>query len=863
MHPDARGSTLAICPALTTDIPAKLRAFVQHRARPQCGNLVSRQHAAATELEVFSLFLDFFHLREQPFGVTPDPSYLYPSQTHCEALDSLTDAILGDQGFLTLIAEPGLGKTTLLYQVLEGVRDAARAVFLFQTQCNSREFFQYLLHELGVDATGMGLVAMHNKLNEILFAEMLAGRRFVLIVDEAQNLDDSVLETIRLLSNFETAHTKLLQIVLSGQPQLGDKLAQPHLAQLLQRITLVQQLEPLTPEETAGYIRHRLKVAGHSGQEIFEPDALALIAQRSFGVPRNINKICFRSLLETYARGLDTVSSEIVELANRKLNVLTTARPAPARVPASFSSQILAQIPAQISNPPSAPASSAPADTPRLPDAPKLTYLPRTRKSFPRWSLWAGTLFVAVLLAGLALARNIPGEMMHRMRARVTASNGLPQHKATDDPTQSLAIHEAPPSIVAVKQTLAAQGTPNVTAIQAIGSDNDAQVVVLLDDSVRYESARITSPDRIYFDLYNARLSPSVSQKTVPSEKGLLKWVRAGQNTDAVVRLVLDANGAKDYSAQLLQNPYRLVIDLHAQPVLAEKRDTPVNLSKPAVAESSPQAIATRQTHFSLARELGLKINRIAIDPGHGGYDTGTVGPRGLLEKNLCLDVALRLGKLIDENIPDAEVIYTRKDDSHVPLEERTAIANNANADLFISIHANSSASREARGVETYFMSLATSRESSELAMRENALAQSSLRDLPTLIEKIARSEKVAESKLLAADIQNTLSQRLQLVSLREKDRGVKQAPFVVLTGANMPAVLSEISFVSNASDENLLFESSQRQRVAEGLYRGIAAYLDSLRSLPLKKQKLLTENRTNSSTGFATSTTDLRRNPQ
>jgi general secretion pathway protein A len=173
------------------------------------------------------MFLDFYQLREQPFGVTPDPAYLYPSRTHCEALDSLTEAIQGDHGFLALIAEPGLGKTTLMYQVLERLRDTARAAFLFQTQCNSREFFEYLLTDLGVDATGMGLVAMHSKLNEMLFTEMLAGRRFVLIVDEAQNLDDSVLETIRLLSNFETTNAKLLQIVLAGQPQLGEKLAQP------------------------------------------------------------------------------------------------------------------------------------------------------------------------------------------------------------------------------------------------------------------------------------------------------------------------------------------------------------------------------------------------------------------------------------------------------------------------------------------------------------------------------------------------------------------------------------------------------------------------------------------------------------
>src|SRR5580658_72687 len=221
---------------------------------------------SARREEAVPMFLDFYRLQQQPFGVTPDPAFLYPSRTHCEALDSLTDGILGGRGFLAMIAEPGMGKTTLLYQVLEGLRGTARAAFLFQTQCNAREFFQYLLSELGVDSTGMGLVAMHNKLNEILFAEMLAGKRFVLIVDEAQNLDDSVLETIRLLSNFETSNTKLLQIVLAGQPQLGEKLGQKQLAQLLQRITVVKHLEALSAEETAGYIKHRLKVAGHSGE---------------------------------------------------------------------------------------------------------------------------------------------------------------------------------------------------------------------------------------------------------------------------------------------------------------------------------------------------------------------------------------------------------------------------------------------------------------------------------------------------------------------------------------------------------------------------------------------------------------------
>ena len=223
--------------------------------------------------------------------------------------------------------------------------------------------------------------------------------------------------------------------------------------------------------------------------------------------------------------------------------------------------------------------------------------------------------------------------------------------------------------------------------------------------------------------------------------------------------------------------------------------------------------------------------------------------------------MALRLGQRIEENIPGAEVFYTRKDDRHVSLEDRTALANRAHADLFISIHANSSHNRAARGVETYSLSLATSQDSAELAMRENAFAQSSLHDLPELIKKIAGNEKIAESKQLAVDVQNALSRSLELAGRSEMNRGVKQAPFIVLTGADMPAVLAEISFASNASDESLLLESSQRQRIAEGLYRGIAAYLDSLRSLRDNKQKLVSENGVSTSWGFATSRAAIERN--
>jgi len=278
-----------------------------------------------------------------------------------------------------------------------------------------------------------------------------------------------------------------------------------------------------------------------------------------------------------------------------------------------------------------------------------------------------------------------------------------------------------------------------------------------------------------------------------------------------------------------------------AQPVSAKPKP---NASKAAALQPPTEPKPNRDGQRSLTRALGLKISRIVIDPGHGGHDTGTIGSHGLMEKDLCLDVALRLGRLIEDKLPGAEVVYTRKDDTFIPLEQRTALANDVKADLFISIHANSSHNQTARGVETYYLNFATSEESMEVATRENALSQTSLHDLQDIIKKIARNEKIEESKELASEIQDSLTHRLQTVSQSQKNRGVKKAPFVVLIGANMPSVLSEISFISNPNDEKLLRKGDQRQRVADGLYHGIAAYLDNLNSLSYdKSSKLISDN--------------------
>src|SRR5438874_897902 len=252
---------------------------------------------------------------------------------------------------------------------------------------------------------------------------------------------------------------------------------------------------------------------------------------------------------------------------------------------------------------------------------------------------------------------------------------------------------------------------------------------------------------------------------------------------------------------------------------------------KPSAADEKPDLVRpasvpqpTRDGQATLTRTLGLKIGRIVIDPGHGGHDTGTIGPTGLMEKDLCLDVALRLGKIIEQRLPGADVIYTRSDDTFVPLEERTNIANQGKADLFISIHANSSRDSGARGIETYYLNLKGSAEAMEVAARENATAQEGVHDLENLVKKIAQTEKIDESKEFAEDIQDSLAKRIQKNGKNVKNRGVRKAPFVVLIGADMPSILTEISFLSNPADEKLLKQPEQRQRVAEGLFQGISS---------------------------------------
>jgi len=283
--------------------------------------------------------------------------------------------------------------------------------------------------------------------------------------------------------------------------------------------------------------------------------------------------------------------------------------------------------------------------------------------------------------------------------------------------------------------------------------------------------------------------------------------------TPAVKKVVVDADDDDDVAAAASHTKGKITSRL------AKSRSPELDMR-----EAKPTANGAR----SLIRALGLKIGKIVIDPGHGGHDTGTIGPNGLEEKDLVLEVGRRLGKLLQTRL-GAEVVYTRKNDTFIPLETRTAIANQQRADLFISIHANSSHDSEARGVETYYLNFTSSPEALEVAARENAVSEKSIYELQDLVKKIALKEKIEESREFAGDVQESLHSGLAAKSPAIRNRGVKKAPFIVLIGANMPSILAEISFVSNPSDEHRLETTEYRQRIAESLYRGIAKYVDGL----------------------------------
>jgi N-acetylmuramoyl-L-alanine amidase len=506
---------------------------------------------------------------------------------------------------------------------------------------------------------------------------------------------------------------------------------------------------------------------------------------------------------------------------------------------------------------------------------------------------------------------------------------------------------------------------PRLTGIRHWSTGDYTRIAIDLEQEVKYQSGRVPHPDRIFFDLYGTKLAPELVGKSFEVDTGFLHKIRVAQYKVGLARVVLDVDDVAEYSAFLLPNPYRLIIDIHGKlppnklaknkepkdketktapqenkPVASENQPTTADddsaqdvtvttvkppeapkasgdaaaaiqhaeasksgplrgqgkdkdkdkervvpqtpaetakvvtpkiavdesaiedsgraagepTSKPTFESIAPKessrnkktsvdvrsrvsAANTTTTHTaapnadgerSLIRALGLKIGKIVVDAGHGGHDTGTIGPNGLQEKDLVLDVALKLGKLLEDKL-GAEVVYTRDDDTFIPLETRTAIANKEQADLFISIHANSSDDPTARGVETYYLNFTSRADALEVAARENAVSEKSIHELQDLVKKIALKEKIGESREFASDVQKSLYTGLSAKSPNLRNRGVKKAPFVVLIGANMPSILAEISFVSNPDDAKKLKTNDYRQRIADSLYKGVFKYVNSL----------------------------------
>jgi N-acetylmuramoyl-L-alanine amidase len=622
----------------------------------------------------------------------------------------------------------------------------------------------------------------------------------------------------------------------------------------------------------------------------------------------------------------------------------------------------------------------------------------------------------------VASALGVPSVPRREARPEQLRSNAIPDITAgskdrspggPDLGSPLTVTREAPVKVAAapvaekpVEEKLGVGPVAMVTGIRHWSTPTYTRVAIDLavdgGDDVTYQAARVENPDRIFFDLHHAKLAPQLAGKSFGiTDDGFLTKIRAAQFSDEVTRVVLDVHEVGEYSAFLLPNPERLIIDIHgrqggARDERSEKRDekdlgggkgaeaaVPVQApvasavvpvaegkaeavgavessslppmpvtdggaglglavkpvatgtktaearvvipSKPTVAKPVPNTVTahvsdngtdvaavseqpgkveatsrptsqpissksrdersemrdqpsggdhyrprvkaavadgnasgtptsqsrdvgrpaakasaapveaaapTAEGETSLVRALGWKIGRIVIDAGHGGHDSGTLGAGGIEEKDVVLDVALRLGKLLHDRL-GAEIVYTRADDTFIPLETRTAIANKAQADLFISVHANSSPEASARGVEVYYLNFTSDPEAMRVAGRENAVSTQSVHELSDLVKKIALKDKIDESRELASDVDASLYAGLKKGNEGLKDRGVKKAPFVVLIGANMPSILAEISFVTNPEDAEQLQMPEYRERVAESLYGGVAKYAAGVNGVP------------------------------
>ena len=440
------------------------------------------------------------------------------------------------------------------------------------------------------------------------------------------------------------------------------------------------------------------------------------------------------------------------------------------------------------------------------------------------------------------------------------------------------AVALVPPAALSVRDP----GPATLISIQRVVLPDSVRVTLELDREVTYREERIPGPSRLFFDLKNVQLTPALMDKVLSYSSDVVNKIRVGRHPGNTVRVVLDFEQVSKYSVFTLYSPFRLIIDAEramsagglsraastasstSAPSVARSavapppavQPSPMEIRESALAPPTPEVPVAGAIHntapsapppavasvpaapaaptanvaggFSIARQLGLSVSRIVIDPGHGGHDPGTMA-RGLTEATVTLDVALRLEKLLQKE-PGIEVVLTRRTDVYVPLEERTAIANRHNADLFLSIHANSSRNSDARGIETYFLSFASSPEAEAVAARENSASEREMHQLPDLIKAITLNNKLDESRDLANIVQDSLVSTLKKSNRDVRSRGVKKAPFVVLIGAAMPSVLAEISFLTNRQEHSLLKTAAYKDRIAQALHAAVVKYRRSLK---------------------------------
>jgi N-acetylmuramoyl-L-alanine amidase len=455
--------------------------------------------------------------------------------------------------------------------------------------------------------------------------------------------------------------------------------------------------------------------------------------------------------------------------------------------------------------------------------------------------------------------------------------------------SSAAAAPSAPPPSAQPSAPLRTGRPAEIRSITATPLPRGQRIAIELSQEVAFRGEQVDGPDRVYLDFTNTTVSAAIIERARSLAGGLIKGTRFGHPSDGVTRVVLDLSGRHSASFFPYYDPFRVLIDVvdanaPVEPTKAE-RGHPVSSVKPAAPvtapstssttappaatstivasaaspssppktptprpspparddrapvagtaptpNSTPPASLTRDGAYTLGRQLGLGISRIVIDAGHGGHDPGAKA-NGVTEAELVLDVARRLEILLDE-VGGFQVVLTRTSDDYVALEERTAIANRHDADLFLSIHANASRDTSARGVETYFLNLATNKAAEAVAARENALTAQGMGTLPDLLKAIANNNKATESREFATFVQASLKDNLSQQNRALRDLGVKQAPFVVLIGARMPSVLAEISFLTNKKEATLLKQSSFRQKIAQGLCDAVVKYQASLKKV-------------------------------